>query len=77
MAKYKTGDITVDSNAVRLYVVEDGITGYFHFTEDSPAAFLFRADSSGLLEKTTAEPVVCSLDDLLHAVLQTYGKEIR
>ena len=77
MDKYKTGDVTVTSHCVRLYVVENGISGYFHWSKGSPTTFLHRTLDSEMLNKAPSEPVMCSIDDLLQAVWQTYGKEIR
>ena len=74
MEKYKTGDVTISTHgAVRIYVNEDGVAGYFFAKNDKP---IFILNPKGL-DKVPGEPVVCTVEDVINAVLQTYGKEVR
>lgn len=80
MSEYSTGDVTcTDSCAVRVYVNEPTLRGYFFTRDDSSVSFINRTadkDKRGVA-KIDTEPVVCTLLDIARVIRETHGKEIR
>lgn len=79
MDKYKTGDVTISKEFVRIYICDpDGISGYFVWCSNNRACvFVRHKDDSTSLWKSEYEPVVCHLTSVMEALFNTYGNKVR
>jgi hypothetical protein len=75
---YKTGDITLsDSGYLRIYIREDDTQCGFFLKLEGKQSHFFKHVSDLALKKSTLEPVITTLDDVMEAIRAAYGKEIR
>ena len=76
--QYKTGDVTFVHGTFRIYVNEESVKGYFHYTKDNPV-FIHHKNKvdTWYMEKVSDEKVICTIDDIMKALVETYGKEVR